>query len=80
LTGFPQENFIGKEIWTVDFFKNNIINKKKFIELSQTKSFTSVYKDIETASKKRINIEFISSVYFVGEQKNIQFYIHEIKE
>ncbi|MGO4904160.1 chemotaxis protein CheB [Flavobacterium sp. W20_MBD1_R3] len=80
LTGFAAENFIGKEIWTVDFFKNNIINKNKFTELSQTKLFTAVYNEIETATKKRINIELISSVYFIGEQKNIQFYIHEIKE
>ena len=78
LIGLSKESFIGKEVWTVEFFKNIIKNKKSFIELSEKKSFQSDYKDMETASKSSINIEFISTVYFIGNQKNIQFFIHEI--
>ncbi|MDO8316363.1 MAG: hypothetical protein Q7T12_02455, partial [Flavobacterium sp.] len=78
LIGIAKENFIGKEVWSVEFLKNIIANKNTFIELSHKKSFRSIYKEIETASKKSINIEFISTVYFIGNQKNIQFFIHEI--
>ncbi|MFV8369377.1 chemotaxis protein CheB [Flavobacterium sp. LB2R40] len=78
LTGIPKEKFIGKEIWTVEFLKNIIINKETFKELSHNESFRSIYKEIETGHKKRINIEFIGTVYFIGSQKNIQFFMHEI--
>lgn len=80
LVGIGKENFIGKEVWSVEFLKNIIVSKDNFIELSTKKSFRSIHKEIETGSKKRINVEFISSVYFIGNQKNIQFFIHEIAE
>lgn len=78
LTGFSKEIFIGKEIWSVNFFKDNILSKEKFIELSQKKMFSSRYMKIETATKKNINIELVSTMYFIGNQKNIQIFIHEI--
>ncbi len=78
LIGETKENFIGKEVWSVEFLKNIIPNKSTFTELSQKKSFHSIFKEIETSNNKRINIEFISAVYFIGDQKNIQFFIHEI--
>ena len=80
LVGIDKDNFIGKEVWSVEFLKNIVVSKENFIELSTKKSFRSVHKEIETGSKKRINVEFISSVYFIGNQKNIQFFIHEIAE
>ena len=78
LVGSSKENFIGKEIWEVDFFKNIIKNKEKFIELSNIKSFRSNYLEVETATAKKIDIELVSSMYFIGNQKNLQFFIHEI--
>ena len=78
LIGGTKENFIGKEVWTVEFLKKIIINKSTFTELSQKKSFHSIFKEIETNHNKKINVEFISTVYFIGNQKNIQFFIHEI--
>ncbi|MFH6971576.1 chemotaxis protein CheB [Flavobacterium petrolei] len=78
LIGETKENFIGKEVWDVEFLKKLIPNKSTFTELSQKKSFHSIFKEIETSNNKRINIEFISTVYFIGNQKNIQFFIHEI--
>ncbi|WP_196830455.1 PAS domain-containing protein [Flavobacterium sp. CG_9.1] len=35
LIGLSKESFIGKEVWTVEFFKNIIKNKKSFIEFSE---------------------------------------------
>ena len=78
LVGIAKDNFIGKEVWSVEFLKNIVGSKENFIELSTKKSFRSIHKEIESGSKKRINVEFISSVYFIGNQKNIQFFIHEI--
>ena len=78
LVGSSKESFIGKEIWEVDFFKNIIKNKEKFIELSNIKSFRSNYLEVETATAKKIDIELVSSMYFIGNQKNLQFFIHEI--
>ena len=78
LVGIAKENFIGKEVWSAEFLKNIVVSKDNFLELSNKKLFRSIHKEIQTGSKKRINVEFISSVYFIGNQKNIQFFIHEI--
>jgi two-component system CheB/CheR fusion protein len=34
--------------------------------------------EVETATAKKIDIELVSSMYFIGNQKNLQFFIHEI--
>ncbi len=80
LLGYSHEEFLGKEIWELGFFKNIAANKSNFIELQQ-KGYIR-YKDLplETASGTTINVEFVSNVYHVGHKKVIQCNIRNITE
>ncbi|WP_218043736.1 PAS domain S-box protein [Flavobacterium gawalongense] len=78
LLGLTKENFIGKEIWKIVFFKNIIPNMEKFKELNQKEFVHFKNIEIETADTKKINVEFISTMYFIDSHKVIQCFIHEI--
>jgi two-component system CheB/CheR fusion protein len=78
LLGLTKENFIGKEIWKIIFFKNIIPNMEKFEELNQKEFVHFQNVEIETADAKKINIEFTSTMYFIENHKVIQCFIHEI--
>jgi two-component system, chemotaxis family, CheB/CheR fusion protein len=78
LFGLAKENFIGKEIWGISLFKSIIPNAEKFKELNQKEFIKYQDIEIETAETIKIKIEFISMMYFIGNHKVIQCFIHEI--
>ena len=80
LLGFSHEQLLGKAIWDIGFFKDIITNQKKFSELQQTEYIH--YKDLslETVDGRKINVEFVSNVYFVNHHKVIQCNIRDITE
>ncbi|MFV5695220.1 chemotaxis protein CheB [Flavobacterium sp. LB3P122] len=78
LLGITKESFIGKEIWKITFFKNIIPSMEKFKELSQKEFVLFQNITIETADEKKLNIEFISTMYFIESHKVIQCFINEI--
>ena len=80
LLGYSHEQLIEKSIWEIGFLKDIIGNKEKFAELQKKKIIR--YKDLplETASGKRINVEFISNVYLVENKEVIQCQIRDIPD
>ena len=78
LLGYSKENFIKKTIWEIGSFKDIIDNKDKFLELQQQKYVRYEDLPLETASGYKINVEFISNVYLVNNQKVIQCNIRDI--
>ena len=80
LLGYSEEQFIMKKIWDIGFFRDFIANKQKFEEL-QGKEYVR-YSDLplETADGRRIDVEFISSVYKLNDNKVIQCAIRERKK
>jgi two-component system CheB/CheR fusion protein len=78
LLGLTTENFIGKEIWKIVFFKKIIPDLEKFKELNEKEFVPFQPTEIETADGKKINVEFISTMYFIESHKVIQCFIHEI--
>ncbi len=78
LLGFSKENFIEKTIWEIGFFKDIIDNKDKFLELQQKKYVRYEDLPLETADGRGINVEFVSNVYLVNNQKVIQCNIRDI--
>jgi two-component system CheB/CheR fusion protein len=78
LLGLNKENFIGKKIWEIAFFKKIIPDMEKFKELNEKEFILFENIEIETADAKRINVEFISTMYFIDSHKVIQCFIHEI--
>jgi two-component system CheB/CheR fusion protein len=77
MLGFSREQFIEKTIWDIGFFKDIVANKDKFIELQKKKIVRYENLPLETASGHKINVEFISNVYVVADEKIIQCFIRK---
>ena len=72
LLGFSCENFLGKKIWELGFFKDIVANQNNFAEL-QAKEYIR-YEDmaLETSDGRRIEVEFVSNVYLADGHKVMQ--------
>jgi len=80
MLGYSHAEFLGKKLWEVASFKDIEECQSAFQELQ--KNETIRYEDLllETADGRPINVEFISSVYYVDSQKLIQCSIRDITE
>ena len=78
--GYPLDYFVGKHLWELGFIKDKSLAQKAFTELK--KSGYIRYEDIplETRDGWRMDVEFISNAYLVGEKKIIQCNIRDITE
>jgi PAS domain S-box-containing protein len=78
LLGYSHENFLGKKIWELGFFRDIIANQDNFAEL-QSKEYIR-YDDmaLKGSDGRRIDVEFVSNVYLVNQQKVIQCNIRDI--
>jgi len=80
LLGYSFESFLNKTIWDVGFFKDIIKNKDKFLELQENKYVRYDDLPLETFSGKIIDVEFVSSVYYIDNKKVIQCNIRDITD
>ena len=80
LLGFSREEFLNKKIWELGFFKDIIANQDHFEELKRNKYVTYENMPLETASGQRIQVEFVSYCYEVGNHQVIQCNIRNITE
>jgi two-component system CheB/CheR fusion protein len=78
LLGYSKEQFIEKSIWQIGFLKDIVANKDKFLELQQKEIVRYENLPLETADRKKINVEFVSNVYLVANVKVIQCFIREV--
>ncbi|MCK9282060.1 MAG: PAS domain S-box protein [Melioribacteraceae bacterium] len=80
LLDYSIENFIGKELWELGFFKDIAANKNKFLELQQNKYVRYEDLPLETANGRKLYVEFISNIYLVNNKRVIQCNIRDITE
>jgi two-component system CheB/CheR fusion protein len=78
MLGYSKEQFLEKAIWELGFLKDIVANKDKFLELQQKEIVRYENLPLETATGKKINVEFVSNVYLVDNVKVIQCFIREI--
>jgi len=78
MLGYSHEQFLGKKIWELGFFKDIIANQANFAELQQKECIRYEDKPLETADGRRVDVEFVSNVYLVSHQKVIQCNIRDI--
>ncbi len=80
LLGLSREHFLGKKVWELGFFKDALANEDNFRALQQ-KGYVR-YEDmaLEDADGQRHEVEFVSNVYLVNQQKVIQCNIRDISE
>ena len=78
LLGIAREDFLGKKIWELGFFRDIAANEAKFAEL-QAKAYVR-YENLplRTADGRSIAVEFVSNVYLVDRQRVIQCNIRDI--
>ena len=80
LLGYSREQFLGKMIWDLGFFKDIAASKLKFSELQQKEYIKYENLPLETADGRLISVEFVSHVYQVNDDKVIQCNIRNITE
>ena len=78
MLGYSHAEFLGKRLWEIGPFKDTADAQAAFVEL-RSKSYIR-YEDLplETRDGRRMNVEFISSVYWVDQQQVIQCNIRDI--
>lgn len=80
LLGYSRDQFLGKKIWELGFFKDAIANQDNFLELQRKKYIRYEDLPLETADGRRIDVEFVSNLYLVENRKVIQCNIRNITE
>ena len=79
LLGYSKEQFLMKKIWDIGFFRDVVANREKFYELQQEQYVRYDDLPLETADGRRIDVEFISSVYAENGVKVMQCAVREKK-
>src|SRR5664280_2464858 len=72
MLGFSREAFLGQHIWDLGFFKGIVANEADFLKLQQKEYIRYEDMALDTADGQRINVEFVSNLYPVGQRKVIQ--------
>ncbi|MFO7525291.1 MAG: PAS domain S-box protein [Ignavibacteriaceae bacterium] len=80
LSGYSREEFVDKEIWEIGFFKDIAASKEKFLELQYNEYVRYDNLPLETNHGRKINVEFVSNVYFVNNRKVIQCNVRDNTE
>ncbi len=80
MLGYSHEEFVKKKLWEVGAFKDIEASKDAF-EVLQDREYIR-YEDLPLKTKdgRMIEVEFVSNVYLVGDEKVIQCDIRDITE
>ena len=78
MLGYTLEYFVGRHLWELGFIKDKAIAQAAFTELKTNDYIRYEDLPLETQDGRRIDVEFISNVYLVGDKKIIQCNIRDI--
>jgi PAS domain S-box-containing protein len=76
--GFSREQFLGKAIWELGFFKDIWVNAEKFAELREKEYVRYENLPLETIDGEKMDVEFVSNVYLVDGCKVIQCNVRDV--
>ena len=80
MLGYSREQFLGKRIWELGFFKDIAASKLNFTELQQKEFIQYENLPLETIEGQLIDVEFVSHIYQVDHHKVMQCNIRNITE
>jgi len=80
MLGFSQETFLGAKIWELGSLKEIAADKVRLLHLQRQEFVRPRRVPLETGDGRRINVEFISSVYPVNHRSVIQINMRDITE
>jgi PAS domain S-box-containing protein len=80
LLGYSLDELIGKELWEIGLFTDKQESKAAMEHLMRDGYIRYEDMPLETKEGKRVEVEFVSNLYTVGDQKVIQCNIRDITE
>ena len=80
MLGYTHEQFLGKKVWELGFFKDIVANEDKFFELKQKEYARYEDLPLKTVDGRHLSVEFVSNVYLVDHMKVVQCNIRNITE
>jgi PAS domain S-box-containing protein len=80
LLGYSLDELIGKELWEIGLFRDKQQSKAAMEQLQETGYIRYEDMPLETKQGKRVEVEFVSNSYMVGDQKVIQCNIRDITD
>lgn len=80
LLGYPLDELIGKELWQIGLFSDREESKAAMLRLQETGYIRYEDMPLETKRGKRVEVEFVSNSYMVGDLKVIQCNIRDITD
>jgi len=80
LLDYPFEEFVGKAIWELGFFKDIVASQDSFAELQRKKYIRYENKPLQDSAGRRHEVEVISNVYLANNRKVIQCNIRDNTE
>ncbi|MGA2112546.1 MAG: PAS domain S-box protein [Anaerolineales bacterium] len=80
LLGYSHRELIGKKLWEIGPFKNVLTSQDALREIQRKGHIRFEDLPLETKDGNRCDVEFVSNVYRVGNQKVIQCNVRDITE
>ncbi len=80
LLGYTREVFLGKTIWELGFFREIVANRDRFAEWQREEYIRYEDRPLENSAGRKIEVEFVSCRYWVGDHQVIQCIIRDITD
>jgi diguanylate cyclase (GGDEF)-like protein/PAS domain S-box-containing protein len=78
MLGYPREHFLGRRLWEIGPVKDEEESRKAFLQLQEKRYVRYEDLPLETFDGRRVQVEFVSNVYAVGNDEVIQCNIRDI--
>ncbi len=78
MLGYPREHFLGRELWEIGPVKDEASSRQAFVQLQEKRYVRYEDLPLETLDGRRVQVEFVSNVYEVGDGEVIQCNIRDI--
>ncbi len=78
ILGFGRQEFLGKAIWELAFFRDVVASEASFAELRDQEHFQCQNMLLDTFAGQQIDVDFISNAYLVDDTEVIQFNVRDV--
>jgi PAS domain S-box-containing protein/putative nucleotidyltransferase with HDIG domain len=80
MLGYSRDEFVEKKLWEVGAFKDIEASRNSFLALQKNKFIRYEDLPLKTKGGRLVQVEFVSNVYQVGDEKVIQCNIRDISD
>jgi PAS domain S-box-containing protein len=80
MLGYSREEFVEKKLWEVGAFRDIQASREAFLALQKNEFIRYENLPLKTKDGRLVQVEFVSNVYLVGDEKVIQCNIRDISD